>query len=467
VLARGTEVEWIIKSVPGQPNGAMNAHGTVMPDGTLELGPYGSVAVAGLTVPQAAKAVEKQVARYLKGSKVYLRVVPPDNPGPVARALTPAVPVPEALMQTAVRPVVQWSSDDQGSQPVAAPSLTVQGGPGTVGLVATQITTSPDGPFLEPIGEPRPKNSKPPDKKTEPNSTKDKKDTKETKEEAPPPRPLADGPPLLGPPEGMPDPHSLDVPPVPGECRKVTLPPYRVAPPDILLIESLAGLKNQVITGPHLVRPDGTVSLGIYGSIYVAGKTLDQIKEDVARAVLPRLRQYKPKSKKEEQEFEAFAGYKYEDVLNNVSVDVLAYNSKVYYVISDAAGLGDQVVRLPITGNETVLDAIGLNPIRGSGTNGLLPVASKKHIWVARPDCQGQHQILPVDWIGITQRGESATNYQIMPGDRVYVKADCWRRFNNNVDRVLSPIERILGVTLLGSQVVNSIRSGGTSTSVP
>ena len=31
-------------------------------------------------------------------------------------------------------------------------------------------------------------------------------------------------------------------------------------------------------------------------------------------------------------------------------------------------------------------------------------------------------QTLSVDWQAITQRGETATNYQILPGDRVYVK---------------------------------------------
>ena len=53
-----------------------------------------------------------------------------------------------------------------------------------------------------------------------------------------------------------------------------------------------------------------------------------------------------------------------------MSVDVLAYNSKVYYVIMDGGGYGQQIVRLPCTGNETVLDAI-------AQVNGLPQVASK------------------------------------------------------------------------------------------
>ena len=51
-----------------------------------------------------------------------------------------------------------------------------------------------------------------------------------------------------------------------------------------------------------------------------------------------------------------------------VSLSVFGYNSKVYYVILQGAGLGDGVYRFPVTGNETVLDAIaqinGLEAIR-------------------------------------------------------------------------------------------------------
>ena len=68
-----------------------------------------------------------------------------------------------------------------------------------------------------------------------------------------------------------------------------------------------------------------------------------------------------------------------------------------------------------------------------------------------------------MDWIGITQRGEGATNYQIMPGDRVYVRADRLIAFNNVLGKFLAIPERLLGVTLLGSQTVNSIRSGAVS----
>jgi polysaccharide export outer membrane protein len=228
-------------------------------------------------------------------------------------------------------------------------------------------------------------------------------------------------------------------PPAPTELRKESLPPYVIEPPDILLVESsydVAKLKyEQRIRGQHLVRPDGTISLGLYGSVYVAGMTLDQARRAIADQIAKTITNFP------------------EDSLN---VDVLAYNSKVYYVITDGGGYGEQVYRIPITGSETVLDALAL-------VNGLPWVASKKHIWVARRTAGdvGYDQVLPVDYIGITQRGATASNYQVFPGDRIYVKADRWRTLDARVGKVLSPIERILGITLLGSETVNSIQNRG------
>lgn len=231
----------------------------------------------------------------------------------------------------------------------------------------------------------------------------------------------------------------LPLPNAPNEWSRVTLPTYTIRPPDVLLIESQKGLLTQPVRGQHLVRVDGTVGIGIYGPALVSGKTIDEARLEIARVIHSRL---DPNT------------VKLDDVLNGLSVDVLAYNSSVYYIITDGAGLGEQVYRFPVTGNETVLDAL-------SNINGLPVVASKNRIWVARRNTgPGPESVLPVDWKGITQFGAMNTNWQIMPGDRVYVQADPMRRFNNNLSKMLEPMERILGAMLLGSQTSNSIRSG-------
>jgi polysaccharide export outer membrane protein len=181
----------------------------------------------------------------------------------------------------------------------------------------------------------------------------------------------------------------------------------------------------QQIRGEHLVRPDGSVGLGLYGSVPINGLTLEQAKA----AIENHLAQFMLRPE--------------------VSVDVFSYNSKVYYVVLDGGGYGEQVIRLPFTGNETVLDAL-------AQVNGLPAVASKKHIWVARPtpgDTCGR-QLLPVHWGEIVQCGLTATNYHVLPNDRIYVKADALIRFDNMLAKIIAPIERVLGVSLLAQSTI-------------
>src|SRR5260221_6812923 len=180
---------------------------------------------------------------------------------------------------------------------------------------------------------------------------------------------------------------------VPHENDKVTLPPYVVEPPDILVIQVVRWpvdtqtgailkkqdpirLQPQPIEGTHLIRPDGTISLGVYGSVQVAGLTLDQVRENIT----------------------GFLAYWFGDKPEAflVIVDVAAYNSKSYYVITDGAGYGEQVYPFPVVGSETVLDAM-------SHIQRLPAVASRRHIWVARRGpiaAPSGHpaSIMPCDW---------------------------------------------------------------------
>jgi polysaccharide export outer membrane protein len=184
---------------------------------------------------------------------------------------------------------------------------------------------------------------------------------------------------------------------------------------------------QQQIAGEHLVAPDGTINLGTYGQVYVAGMTIEQARQ----AIQEHLKQYLESPE--------------------VAVDVYAYNSKVYYVITQGAGFGDNIQRFPVTGNETVLDAI-------SQVQGLSRLSSK-HIWIARPAPTGCDQILPVRWDEIAAGGGACTNYQVLPGDRVFIEQDHMIALDSWVSKMLNPFERIFGTTLLGMQMVQTSRA--------
>lgn len=201
---------------------------------------------------------------------------------------------------------------------------------------------------------------------------------------------------------------------------------------DFQLTVSLAFSSGaQQIVGEHLVGPDGRVNLGTYGSVYVTGLTLEQAKARIE---------------------ERLAEFLLDPV---VTVDVFAYNSKRYYIITQGGGFGDNIVPQPVTGNETVLDAIG--------NIGGLSQISTTNIWIARPAPNGVgcEQILPVNYEDITRGASTATNYQLLPGDRLFIAEDPFARFNATITRITQPFERILGFVSLGTATVNRVERFG------
>ncbi len=215
------------------------------------------------------------------------------------------------------------------------------------------------------------------------------------------------------------------------EAQKAILKQLQARAKDARVNVALSQARGmQQIRGEHVVRPDGTVGLGLYGSAFVGGMTLEQAKYAI------------------EQQLSHFLERP------EISLDVYAYNSKYYYIVLDGGGYGQQIIRFPVTGKETVLDAI-------SQIYGLPAVSSTRRVWVARPNggdpCQ--EQVLPVDWQALTRCGSPATNYQLMPGDRVFVQSDAFIHANNALAKAFAPLERIFGVTLLGTSAVQQIES--------
>lgn len=185
----------------------------------------------------------------------------------------------------------------------------------------------------------------------------------------------------------------------------------------------------QPVSGVYLVGPDGTINLRHYGQVYVTGMTMPEARLAVERHLSRFLDSPR------------------------VAVDVVAFNSKVYYIVTQGAGLGDNLVRVPITGNETVLDAI-------SQIQGMSQVSSKE-VWIARPAPQGfgGEQILPVDWNAITQGAATGTNYQILPGDRVYIAEDHTVALSNFVAKIFGPFERVMGFSSLTATTIRGFNS--------
>jgi polysaccharide biosynthesis/export protein len=179
------------------------------------------------------------------------------------------------------------------------------------------------------------------------------------------------------------------------ELDKVTMPRYVVEPPDELEVSiKPAPADSSLGTMTVTVQQDGVIDLGFAGDIYVVGLTLDEIELQIAHQLTAAAMQSKQKI----------------DQPYRVSVRLTNAQSKFYYVMGAVTTQGKVAIR----GNETVLDAI----LQAGLKSNSLP----EKAYLVRPHPPGEpDQVLKIDWCGIRERGDTLTNYQLFPGDRVVV----------------------------------------------
>lgn len=179
-------------------------------------------------------------------------------------------------------------------------------------------------------------------------------------------------------------------PAVARELAKELHPAFVVEPGDVLLVQP-ADLDAPLRLPPdQTVLADGTIDLGVYGRPVAAGKTLPQIEAEVKQIVHAR-----------EKGKDATA----------VTVRLIGRNSKVYYVLGEVNAPG----AFPINGRETVLDGI-------IAAGGITRRASEQNVVLSRPTPpDGCRVVFPVCYTNIVQLGDTTTNYQLQPGDRIFV----------------------------------------------
>ncbi len=187
--------------------------------------------------------------------------------------------------------------------------------------------------------------------------------------------------------------------PIPRELDKRVALPYVVEPGDVLLVQPVSLDSPVRLPGDQTVLPDGTIQLGRYGLLVVAGKTTPQIEADARAQIKAQTKDGGP-----------------------VTARLVTRVSKVYYVLGEVNAPG----AFPLQGRETVLDAL-------LAAGGLNDKASRKFITLSRPThADGCRVVLPICYNEIVQLGDTATNYQIAAGDRIYVPTrghdDCKRK---------------------------------------
>jgi protein involved in polysaccharide export with SLBB domain len=178
--------------------------------------------------------------------------------------------------------------------------------------------------------------------------------------------------------------------PMPRELQKEVLPAYYLQPGDILLLE-VTDLEADIrLPIDQTIMPDGTIDLGEYGRIVVAGLTVEQVESLVLSTV---------------------QAVEKDQVVKPINVRLNVAESAVYYVLGEVNSPGSY----PLIGRETVLDGL-------MAAGGLSDRASDCEIILSRPTPPTSCRVvLPVCYDRIVQLGDTTTNYQLRPGDRIYV----------------------------------------------
>jgi polysaccharide export outer membrane protein len=168
---------------------------------------------------------------------------------------------------------------------------------------------------------------------------------------------------------------------------------YRVRPGDVLQIEVL---EDATLNRSAIVLPDGQISLPVAGSIRVAGRSLAQVQEELARRLAPGF---------------ASAPTVFVTLSALAERPAPAAPRTIDIFILGAANAPGKVEVSPGT---TLLQAI-------AQAGGLSPFAAKKRIQLRRIDKSGTEQVYRLDLDAIERGAAGGGTTRLVDGDVIVV----------------------------------------------
>lgn len=202
----------------------------------------------------------------------------------------------------------------------------------------------------------------------------------------------------------------------------VTATEYRMAPPDVVLVTSKR--VREVNNHRETIRPDGKLTLPLLGSVFVAGRTC----EEVSAQLQDMARDY------------------YEDA--DVSVRVVSFRSKRIYVFGEVGRPGPY----NYNGTNTVLDTLATaQPTR---------LADPQRIQVLRPAPDGKLiRRMTVSLDEMVKKGDTQLNAVLEEGDIIYVPANPLASIGLAFQQLLLPIQPAAATVQGPASIDESIRS--------
>lgn len=197
---------------------------------------------------------------------------------------------------------------------------------------------------------------------------------------------------------------------------------YIIMPPDVIEIDSKR--VREIHRHREQVRSDGMLTLPLLGSMFVAGKTTEQVSAELQT----RAREF------------------YEDA--DVSLRVIGYNSQKVFVFGEVSAPGPY----PYTGANTVLSLMSAaQPSR---------LANTSDIRILRPTDEGKlaHR-LTVDLDNMVKDGDTTLNAVLEEGDIVYVPPTGFAAVGLALQQLLLPIQPAASVMRGPTDIYSSYQS--------
>ena len=204
-----------------------------------------------------------------------------------------------------------------------------------------------------------------------------------------------------------------------------TSPEYMIGEGDSITIMVLG---HEAYDTTNDVRPDGKLSFPEHGDIVMAGKTAEQVRQEL------------------QQEFKKTLGLKNPKVY----VAVNTFRSKFVTVLGEIRAPG----RYPYTGQMRVVDLLGLAigpSFRSAPDRALL-----------FREIEGQTKMYQVRLKDFFQRGNFATNFYIRPGDILFVPKNGFAATADWIRKVTEPLRAVFEIIGLGGRTI-SVYTGSTS----
>jgi polysaccharide export outer membrane protein len=204
----------------------------------------------------------------------------------------------------------------------------------------------------------------------------------------------------------------------------VTAKRYVLQPPDE--IEIYCSKVPEVHLQRQRIRPDGKVSFEALGEIEVAGKTPEEVANVLAQKVA---------------QLYTLGGD------NSITVRIVAYFSKVYYVLGQVDRPGPR----DYTGRDTVLTALALAQPN--------PMAWEERVQVVRPsrDESIRPKIFEVNFDRMIAHGDISKDVLLQEGDIIYVPPTVFAAIAMKIEEVIRPIAR----AFFGSYIVQQGPAAG------